>query len=52
MANLSVKVKTVCGTAKAVMYKSIAVPPVIYSGVAELLAINVKLVPSYLYNST
>jgi hypothetical protein len=48
MANLSVIVNAVEGTAKAVKYKSIAVPFVIPSGVAELLAINVNITPSYL----
>ena len=36
---------------KAVVYKLIAVPFVINSGVAEPLEIKVRLVPSYLYNS-
>ena len=52
IANLSVIVNDVWGTASAVTYKSIDVPPVIPSGVAELSAIKVSTTPSYLYNST
>ena len=41
-ASLSVARSAVCGTANAVRYKSIVVPEVIASGVAELDAINVN----------
>ena len=48
-ANLSVDNKVVSGTAKDDIYKSIVVPDVIGFGAAELSAINVKVLPLYLY---
>ena len=50
-ASLSVANIAVCGTAKALTYKSILVPPVINSGFTELDAIKDSVAPFHLYSS-
>ena len=48
MARRSVTANVVCGTPSEVEYRSVDTPPVIPSGLAELLAIRVNVVPLYL----